>query len=286
MRSALSLDETTGVVVDPPPSRPKPPPLPGAGLRARGKKRQPRATDQAGSKRRRRVSVAWFLLLFVGAAGALVGVWGYEKYRAATEGEAAAMAAVDAANERAAESEARALDASAALTRERGERERVEKDMLGVKARAAKADELESKLKEIVGDEGTIVRDDKTDRVTLELVDKVLFPSGQASLTPRGEKVLTGVGEVLRQFPEKQVWVQGHTDDAPIKKSEFASNWELSSARALTVVYYLQDVAGVDPRRLAAVGFGEHRPVSRSKKFKNRRIEIVLFPREVQLIRD
>jgi chemotaxis protein MotB len=61
---------------------------------------------------------------------------------------------------------------------------------------------------------------------------------------------------------------------------KFESNWELSSARALTVVHYLQDEAGVDPKRLAAVAFGEYRPASKTKS-KNRRIEIVLYPKHV-----
>jgi chemotaxis protein MotB len=105
-------------------------------------------------------------------------------------------------------------------------------------------------------------------------------------LTSRGEQVLASVGEELRKFPEKQIWVQGHTDSVPISNELFASNWELSAMRALTVVHYLEEVANVDPRRLAAVGFGEHRPLSRSKKYRNRRIEIVLFPREVRLINE
>ena len=87
---------------------------------------------------------------------------------------------------------------------------------------------------------------------------------------------------VIDYVPDKQIWVQGHTDATPIRPSagappRFASNWELSSARALTVVHYLQDEAKVDPRRLAAVAFGEHRPAARAKA-KNRRIEIVLYP--------
>jgi chemotaxis protein MotB len=99
---------------------------------------------------------------------------------------------------------------------------------------------------------------------------------------------MSRLGAALREFPDKQIWVQGHTDDVPIKEGSelFASNWELSSARALTVVHYLQDESGLDPRRLAAVAFSSYRPVSRKKRFRNRRIEIVLFPREVKLVRD
>jgi len=99
------------------------------------------------------------------------------------------------------------------------------------------------------------------------------------------------------------VWVQGHTDDQPIyvpppkkdpkakpaKKGakeeppppvRFATNWELSAARALNVVHYLQDTAKVDPGRLAALAFSQYRPISRTNKALNRRIEIVLVPKK------
>ena len=120
------------------------------------------------------------------------------------------------------------------------------------------------------------------------------------------------VGAALKEV-DKQIWVQGHTDDQPIyikkdpprpaapaklprgakapppKKEPpkpdrpdavlaFTTNWELSAARALTVVHYLQDEAKIDPTRLAAVAFSQYRPVSKVKA-KNRRIEIVLYPR-------
>jgi chemotaxis protein MotB len=111
------------------------------------------------------------------------------------------------------------------------------------------------------------------------------------------------VAAALKEIPDKQIWVQGHTDDQPIfnpvakapvgvKKGakappvppsapavRFATNWELSAARALTVVHYLQDVAKLDPARLAALAFGQYRPVSKTNKALNRRIEIVLVPK-------
>jgi chemotaxis protein MotB len=176
---------------------------------------------------------------------------------------------------------------------------------------AAKADEarqLQDKLAEIVGQAGEVTTADGA--VKLELVDQILFPVGQADLTDRGREVLAKVGAALQEV-DKQIWVQGHTDDQPIiirkpkaepappkpakpakgakakpapKKPEkpdavlaFISNWELSAARALTVVHYLQDEAKIDPTRLAAVAFSQYRPVSKNRA-KNRRIEIVLYP--------
>lgn len=162
-------------------------------------------------------------------------------------------------------------------------------------AAAAAADAATTKEKDslaaVVGGQGEVTQDGA--EIKLELVDKVLFRVGEAELTERGKAVLTRVGAALNDVPDKQIWVQGHTDDTPIRAvvpakvrgkavaappPRFASNWELSSARALTVVHYLQHEAKVDPRRLAAVAFGEFRPASRVKA-KNRRIEIVLYPR-------
>lgn len=143
------------------------------------------------------------------------------------------------------------------------------------------------------------------DEIHLKLVDKVLFAVGDDQLTEKGKVALDKVAKALNELPDKQVWVQGHTDDTPIlippapkkdpkatkkgskkEKEEppaapavrFASNWELSAARALQVVHYLQDHGKVDPARLAALAFSEYRPVSRSNKALNRRIEIVLYP--------
>jgi chemotaxis protein MotB len=139
------------------------------------------------------------------------------------------------------------------------------------------------------------------EQITLRLVDKVLFQTLDDQLTPRGKQVLDKVAKALIEMSEKQIWVQGHTDDQPIgvlpppkqpplKKGQkppvpapaaapkFATNWELSAARALTVVHYLQDVAKIDPSRLAALAFGQYRPVS-SNRSANRRIEIVLYPK-------
>ena len=146
---------------------------------------------------------------------------------------------------------------------------------------AAAAGAVQDKLVGAVGGQADVVTDG--DAISLQLVDKVLFKLGAATLTPRGEEVLDKLGAALNELPDKQIWVQGHTDDQPIRFKDgvdttFDSNWELSAARALTVVHYLEDNVGVDPKRLAAVAFGEYRPASKQKA-KNRRIEIVLYPR-------
>jgi len=76
--------------------------------------------------------------------------------------------------------------------------------------------------------------------------------------------------------------IEGHTDKVPIKRSGWKSNWELSTARALSVLHYLEKDEGISPERLSAIGYGEYRPVasndSRDGRKQNRRVEIVILP--------
>ena len=192
--------------------------------------------------------------------------------------------------------------------------EALRKDDAELDAEAVDAAALEKKLSNAGGKFGEVTTADGA--VRLELVDQILFPLGEADLTQDGKDLLAKVGVALKDV-DKQIWVQGHTDDTPIMKKPvrpeppppppkpdkkpkgkgkkepppppapekpndavlaYITNWELSAARALTVVHYLQDDAKLDPTRLAAVAFGQYRPVSKTKA-KNRRIEIVLYPR-------
>jgi chemotaxis protein MotB len=124
-------------------------------------------------------------------------------------------------------------------------------------------------------------------KLTVNLVDRILFDSGSAEVKPAGRKVLARVGAVLNQVLDKDIRIEGHTDDVPISadlRSRYASNWELSTARATSVARYLEDQAKVDPRRLVAAGLGQWRPVADNAKPEtralNRRIEIILAPRD------
>lgn len=115
------------------------------------------------------------------------------------------------------------------------------------------------------------------------LPTETLFASGSAELTTEGERVVARIGERLRDAPY-DVQVQGHTDDVPIRgalAARFPTNWELAAARAARVVRALE-AAGVPPGRLAAVSFGEHRPLvpgtTPEARAENRRIEIRLLP--------
>lgn len=125
------------------------------------------------------------------------------------------------------------------------------------------------------------------DRLSLNIVDKILFPSGEDQISEQGKEVLKRVGAVLKQqSKDKTIRIEGHTDNVPTGKSlrgHFPTNWELSTARATNVVRFLQESAGVDPSSLEAVGMGEYHPIASNKtargRSQNRRIEIILFPR-------
>lgn len=249
-----------------------------------------RVPTAGGFGRRLRRVLPWALgaVLLLGGAG--YGAHVVLADSGSAVGDPVALARADAEAQRrvAADATARALAleaeldvARAALAEHKITNEKLASEKAKLEAKAAEAAALEQKLAEALGDGGSVTRDG--DEITLELVDKVLFRLGDDQLTPRGEVVMYRVGEALAKLEDKQIWVQGHTDKTPIRAPKgvtprFASNWELSAARALTVVHYLEDEAKLDPRRLAAVAFGEHRPASRNKA-KNRRIEIVLYPK-------
>ncbi len=125
-------------------------------------------------------------------------------------------------------------------------------------------------------------------KLTVNILDRVLFDSGEAELKAGGEMVLRKVAEVLSQHPQLKVHVVGHTDNVPIRaaaKNRFASNWELSTARATAAVRFLTEKAGVDPRRLGAVGYGEFRPVADNTtaegRAQNRRIALTILSEEL-----
>jgi chemotaxis protein MotB len=125
-------------------------------------------------------------------------------------------------------------------------------------------------------------------KLTVNIMDRVMFDSGEAVLKPDGEAVMRKIAEILQEHPELAIQVIGHTDNVPIRQkaqSRFASNWELSTARALAAVHFLTERAGVDPRRVGAVGYGEFRPVADNStpegRAKNRRIAITILPEEL-----
>jgi len=123
--------------------------------------------------------------------------------------------------------------------------------------------------------------------LSVELAEQIFFDSGRATLKKEGKEVLKKVGEALKGYEDKIIRVVGHTDNKPVAKSlqgTFPSNWELSVARATTVVRYLQEV-GVPPERMVASGRAEYDPVAPNDtpegRQKNRRIEIMLIDKNL-----
>jgi chemotaxis protein MotB len=128
-------------------------------------------------------------------------------------------------------------------------------------------------------------------QITVTMVDKVLFKSGEAELSPEGEKVLTSLGGVLKSA-DKLVEVAGHADNQAVKsevRELYPTNWELSASRATNVVRYLQEVVGIKPQRLKAAEYSSYRPVasnaSEKGRAKNRRIEILLLPNKIKTVK-
>jgi len=113
----------------------------------------------------------------------------------------------------------------------------------------------------------------------IEINTDILFPSGSGAFAPAAEPVLDKLAEVLRPFPNS-IRVEGHTDDRPIRTAAFPSNWELSAARAASVVHEFTKV-GVDPLRLEIVGYGEFRPrqpnTTADGRNANRRVAILVL---------
>lgn len=125
-------------------------------------------------------------------------------------------------------------------------------------------------------------------KLTVTILDRVLFDSGEAILKPDGAAVMQKIATVLKTHSQLKIQVVGHTDNVPIRptaQSRFASNWELSTARALAAVHYLTEKAGVDPRRVSAAGYGEFHPIADNStpegQAKNRRIAITILPEEL-----
>jgi chemotaxis protein MotB len=128
-------------------------------------------------------------------------------------------------------------------------------------------------------------------QITVTMVDKILFKSGEATLTPEGENVLHKLGNVLAGT-DKLIEVSGHADNQPVqgdRKLQFPTNWELSVTRATNVVRFLQEKVAIKPRRLKAAGYASYRPVASNAapggRAKNRRIEILLLPNNVKVVK-
>ncbi|HET9621571.1 MAG TPA: OmpA family protein [Kofleriaceae bacterium] len=258
----------------------------------------------------------WIAWLVLGAAAGGAGAWFARpliapdaRIAAATERANAADAAAASQKKRADELEA-SLDATAKAKRDAEAKLTVasaaQSELAGKTADAASrhdaAVQVQAKLKPLIDRAWGQVSLDGDD-VHVVIADRMLWKPNDDALTDRGKLVLGKLAGVLKDLPERQVEVAGHTDDQPIPQPRpvpaappakkggkpvpapiapaprFATNWELSAARALAVVHFLQDTGKLDPARLAAQAFGQYAPISSRDKAANRRLEIVLVAR-------
>ena len=136
--------------------------------------------------------------------------------------------------------------------------------------------QLEKSMAEEIAD-GLVAVETQGNSVIVRLPEEIAFPSGSDQLSPSIIPILADVGNALQDSPGLIV-VSGHTDDQPISSTEFRSNWELSTDRAVSVVHEFMTQSNIDPERLSAVGFADTRPLAPNdtpeNRAQNRRVEI------------
>ena len=173
------------------------------------------------------------------------------------------------------------------LSATREELEALRAQRVEAEKRLAEVAKLQEQLAKMV-DTGQLKVSARRGSLVVELPAEVLFRSASAELSEQGQLSVLEVGFILKQFPERRFLVVGHTDSLPLKNAAFRDNWQLSTARALTVTHVLVK-AGVKPSALIAAGAGEHDPLRNNSRAedrrRNRRIEIQLLPAIAELPR-
>lgn len=241
---------------------------------------------------------AWVPWLVTALVAVLAGLVLYLAHRNTTAADAAAVAAAARASEAEAaqallETKLAALEAERAKLASEKDQLNTEKTQLSQTVQEQEAElarlkatfeDLQDKMKKEIA-EGAIRLTQNGGRLQVDLVDKVIFDSGDASISARGQEVLTRLGGVLAKVDDKLIQVSGHTDDSPPSQklqATFPTNWELSVARAVNVVRFLQDKGGVPAKRMLAAGYGDTRPLAANAspqgRARNRRIELLLIP--------
>ena len=147
------------------------------------------------------------------------------------------------------------------------------KKLYGEMSQYVKENNLQASITLILDERGLLVR----------FMDNVLFDSGKADLTPKAREIINKVAEIIRQN-DKNVRIEGHTDNVPINTYKFPSNWELSTARAVNVVKYLIEENGIEAKRLSASGYSDQHPVDDNNipegRRNNRRVDMVILRAE------
>jgi len=169
------------------------------------------------------------------------------------------------------------------------EQERLEKQQVLEKMQSSYNQLAEQMEQEI--ERGEITISELEGKLTVNMVDSILFASGSARIKKEGLQVLKRVADIVKDVEDKDIQVEGHTDNIPISpriQKIFESNWELSTARAVTVVRFLQE-QGIPGEKLTALGYGEYHPIAsndtRKGRAQNRRIQIVLVPKAQHIVK-
>jgi len=148
----------------------------------------------------------------------------------------------------------------------------------------ARESSLQAELKKLADQEKLYL--EKLDKYAmLRVPNKLVFGSGSTVITTDGKRILSGIADILKRYPDYELRIEGHTDNVQIKSEfqhKYASNWELSAARATGVVRLLVANYKMDPKKLGAVGYGEFRPIASNDisdgRSHNRRVEFYIAP--------
>jgi len=144
-------------------------------------------------------------------------------------------------------------------------------------------DELREKLNASLGEKSVTIEQSRSQPTVIRLQGDVLFDSGSVQLLKSARQALASIGDVLGDYPERQIEVVGHTDNVPVSsRANYPTNWELSAARASSAARCLIANSNITPRRLRIAGVGEYNPIAdngtAAGRSQNRRIEIKLLP--------
>ncbi len=169
-----------------------------------------------------------------------------------------------------------------------------EKTLREMQAEIARRDSITDRLNSVLRNALLGFEDDeltvevKNGKVYVSMSDKLLFRSGSAGVENKGKEAIVALAGVLQKNQDIDILVEGHTDNVPIKTAVFNDNWDLSAARATSIVRLLSDEHGIAPTRLTAAGRGEYQPRADNKtpegRASNRRTEIILSPKLDELM--
>ena len=149
------------------------------------------------------------------------------------------------------------------------------------KASSITKEELENRLRDEIGN-GEMNVTQEGGRVIINLYDRITFDLGNGELKKSGTKVLNKIISALNQYKDRKIYIEGNTDNVPIRGGKYKDNWELSTNRSLSVLRYILSRTNIPEKNFVAVGNGEFNPIkvnsSEYNKGINRRVDIVILP--------